>query len=277
MKKGLFITVIILTGICTSALAQNKVVVIPLNSNKAAGADGQVQYNDGGNTGGAEIYYDKATGNVGIGTSAPTAKTQITSGNTPGVRLDQDNSQDATPQVWDIGGNDLHFFVRDVTSGNFIPFRIVPGAPDNAIYVGSDGNIGIGTSSPAAEMQITSGDTPTISLDQDNSVDFDPQVWEINGNEVYFSIRDATTQTAPFRITPGAPTGSLEITSTGDVGIGTGLPNSKLQVNGYIQLAVTSGAPPAADCDQVSERGRMTVDSANGLLYVCVNSGWVAK
>jgi hypothetical protein len=47
--------------------------------------------------------------------------------------------------------------------------------------------------------------------------------------------------------------------------------------NGYAQLALTSGAPPANDCDDSSERGRMKVDSAAGSLYICVDSGWVAK
>jgi hypothetical protein len=63
----------------------------------------------------------------------------------------------------------------------------------------------------------------------------------------------------------------------GNVGIGVALPNSPLQVNGYLQLGTTTSAPPAADCDHVSERGRMLVDAANNLLWVCVNSGWISK
>jgi hypothetical protein len=63
----------------------------------------------------------------------------------------------------------------------------------------------------------------------------------------------------------------------GNVGIGTTSPKSTLQVNGYIQLALTSGAPVATDCDAADERGRMKVDNAAGVLYICMNSGWVAK
>jgi hypothetical protein len=67
------------------------------------------------------------------------------------------------------------------------------------------------------------------------------------------------------------------IVEKGNVGIGTTSPHSRLQVEGYVQLAHTSGSPPSTDCDQAAERGRMKVDPAAGLLYICVNSGWVAK
>jgi hypothetical protein len=63
----------------------------------------------------------------------------------------------------------------------------------------------------------------------------------------------------------------------GDVGIGTTSPQSALQVGGYVQLDVLSAAPPATDCDEASELGRMKVDVVNDLLYICTNSGWVAK
>ena len=67
------------------------------------------------------------------------------------------------------------------------------------------------------------------------------------------------------------------IVEDGNVGIGTTNPQSTLQVSGYTQLALTSGAPPSEDCDSASERGRMKVDNAAGLLYICVDSGWVSK
>ena len=63
----------------------------------------------------------------------------------------------------------------------------------------------------------------------------------------------------------------------GNVGIGTNDPQSALQVVGYAQIDLTSGAPSSTDCDASNERGRMVVDSAAGVLYVCVDSGWRAK
>lgn len=69
----------------------------------------------------------------------------------------------------------------------------------------------------------------------------------------------------------------LKIDHNGNVGIGTTTPKSTLQVNGYVQLALTPDAPPTTDCDAVSELGRMIVDNVNGFLYICVDSGWVQK
>ncbi len=58
--------------------------------------------------------------------------------------------------------------------------------------------------------------------------------------------------------------------------------SGNLIVANYMQLALTNGTPPAADCDGVSEMGRMKVDdSGGGFLFVCTSTasgiGWVAK
>ena len=50
-----------------------------------------------------------------------------------------------------------------------------------------------------------------------------------------------------------------------------------LSVAGYAQVALATGAPPAADCDEAVETGRMKLDSAAGLLYLCADSGWISK
>lgn len=64
----------------------------------------------------------------------------------------------------------------------------------------------------------------------------------------------------------------------GKIGIGTETPHSSLQIeNGYLQLATVTGNPPNADCDEASERGRMQIDPVSETLWICVNSGWVAK
>ena len=36
-------------------------------------------------------------------------------------------------------------------------------------------------------------------------------------------------------------------------------------------------APPSAEYDEASERGRMKVDNVAGTLYICLDSGWVSK
>jgi hypothetical protein len=59
----LIVTTVLLFGV--SSVAADKVVVIPLGSS-AEGSDGQVQYNDGGKTAGAEAYLDKTNGKLEV-------------------------------------------------------------------------------------------------------------------------------------------------------------------------------------------------------------------
>ena len=88
------------------------------------------------------------TGNVGLGTSTPVLDLHIATGNTPALRLEQNASNGFTAQTWDIVGNDANFFVRDVTGGSRLPFRIRPGAPTSSIDIAASGNVGIGTGHP---------------------------------------------------------------------------------------------------------------------------------
>lgn len=85
---------------------------------------------------------------MGIGTSTPATDIDIKIGDTPTVRLQQDGTSGFAPQTWDMAGNETNFFIRDATGGSTLPFRIRPGAPSNAIFVDTDGDVGIGTSSP---------------------------------------------------------------------------------------------------------------------------------
>jgi hypothetical protein len=53
-----------------------------------------------------------------------------------------------------VAGNEANFFVRDVTNGSKLPFRIVPGAPTNSIYINANGYIGMGDISPEAQLHV---------------------------------------------------------------------------------------------------------------------------
>jgi hypothetical protein len=60
---------------------------------------------------------------------------------TPGLRLLQTGDGGFTPQTWDIAGNEANFFVRDLTAGSRLPFRIRPGAPTSSLDISSTGDI----------------------------------------------------------------------------------------------------------------------------------------
>jgi hypothetical protein len=137
---------------------------------------------------------------------------------------------------WQITANDStsgglnKFSVEDVT-GVKIPFTIVAGAPTNSIYVGSSGRVGFGTSTPVLDLHAKTGDTPSLRLEQDASGGYTAQTWDLGANESNFFLRDATGGSKlPFRVRPGAPTSSIDVANTGNVGIGTASPGVRLHV-----------------------------------------------
>ncbi|MFY9822079.1 MAG: tail fiber domain-containing protein [Thermoanaerobaculia bacterium] len=99
------------------------------------------------------IFVD-STGRVGFRTSTPVLDLHVNTSNTPALRLEQNNSGGFTAQTWDIAGNEANFFVRDVTGGSRLPFRIRPGAPTSSIDISADGDVGIGTASPSQKLDV---------------------------------------------------------------------------------------------------------------------------
>src|SRR5437660_2257300 len=100
------------------------------------------------------IFVD-STGRLGLRTATPVLDIHVNTSNTPAARLEQNNSGGFTAQTWDIAGNEANFFVRDVTGGSRLPFRIRPGAPTSSIDIAASGNVGIGTASPGATLEVT--------------------------------------------------------------------------------------------------------------------------
>lgn len=101
----------------------------------------------------SSIYVD-STGRVGFRTSTPVLDLHAATGNTPALRLEQNGSSGFTAQTWDIAGNESVFFVRDVTNGSKLPFKIQPGAPTNSIVTTANGNVGIGRISADAKLHV---------------------------------------------------------------------------------------------------------------------------
>ena len=99
------------------------------------------------------LYVDDA-GNIGVGTSTPVVEVHVVDGDSPTLRLEQNGSSGFGAQTWDLAGNETNFFVRDVTNGSKLPFKIIPNSPVNSLYVHPDG-IGLGTASPDAALDVT--------------------------------------------------------------------------------------------------------------------------
>lgn len=104
------------------------------------------------------IFVD-STGRVGLRTATPVLDLHISTTNTPAARLEQTSGGGFTAQTWDVGANEANFFVRDVTSGSRLSFRIRPGAPTSSLDISAAGLVGIGTGSPASKLHVF---TPSV-------------------------------------------------------------------------------------------------------------------
>lgn len=122
------------------------------------------------------IYID-STGRIGFRTSTPVLDLHVATSNTPGMRLEQNSSGGFSAQSWDIAGNETNFFIRDVTSGSRLPFRIRPGAPSSSIDIATTGNVGIGTASASRPLEVARSGAVEIGLSNSSAVGGAPTKW----------------------------------------------------------------------------------------------------
>ena len=178
--------------------------------------DWQITFNDSGNGGANKFSIDDITnnktpftieanaisnalyvsdaGDIGVGTATPVVEVHAVDGNSPTLRLEQNGSSGFTPQTWDLAGNETNFFLRDVTNGSKLPFRVKPNTPDQALFLypaelvineasvdynvrmesdtetnaffldGATGNVGLGTNAPGVMLHLSDSDTGSGNL-----------------------------------------------------------------------------------------------------------------
>ena len=193
-----------------------------------------------------------STGKVGLRTATPVLDLHITTSDTPAHRLEQTSAGGFTAQTWDIAGNEANFFVRDVTGGSRLPFRIRPGAPTSSIDINASGFVGIGTASPGFQLHLKPSAAGGVAFFMESAAGVD--VFQSMGTDPaagpafnfgysggtfgrgsgFFNVRPDASAVAP---NPSLRfmTVNVErmiVTSIGRVGIGTSAPDQLLSVNG---------------------------------------------
>jgi hypothetical protein len=184
---------------------------------------------------GANIY-NTNTGNVGIGTTTPTAKLDVRGG------MLVDSSSGSLRIGYPSSANQWHF--NTIGGGaNLQLWENAAGAV--RMFFAAGGNIGIGTTAPAARLDILGGNWDTASTEGDLRI----------GNATYrLKIGVATGGAGAGHATIAAQGGvnalslgagttlatqrTLTITGAGNVGIGTASPAAKLDVNGTARVKV---------------------------------------
>ena len=184
-----------------------------------------------------------SAGKIGIRTGSPVLDVHVTSTDTPAIRQEQTNGGGFTAQTWDIGANEANWFVRDVTGGSRLPFRIRPGAPTSSIDISATGNVGIGTASPASKLHVNTAasgifvgaSSPSafmLAAAATNGVATDIFQAAISGATNGFTIRSDAANNLTYSWLTGSGAQGLFQKSDGSIGIGTTSPDQKLSVNG---------------------------------------------
>ncbi len=168
---------------------------------------------------------------VGFRTATPVLDLHMNTSDTPAVRFEQNNTAGFTAQTWDVAGNEANFFVRDVTSGSRLPFRIRPGAPTSSIDISASGNVGIGTASPdGLEVDVAVAETArAVDNVRIGVLGGTPRIiLEDSASATQHEIDNFTGALRFFR--PGLV--DMVIDASGNVGIATSAPTDTLSVNG---------------------------------------------
>jgi len=199
------------------------------------------------------VFVD-STGRLGLRTATPVLDIHVATSNTPAMRLEQNNSGGFTAQTWDIAGNEANFFVRDVTGGSRLPFRIRPGAPTSSIDINASGNVGVGTASPSERLHaLNTADSQTVSMVENAS----------NGTNAAAILR-AKSDTAQIQVT--AQSSTRAVTRFGQAIAGW---NEIIQFSGNgLAIGTTTAVPMIFGTNNTN---RMQIDGTTGAVTVSGN------
>jgi hypothetical protein len=173
-----------------------------------------------------------ASGNVGIGTSSPAGKLDILTGTYRGY------FDDASGSLFRLNGVNAANSAYGPMSLNGSILIFQTGASERA-RIDSSGNVGIGTSSPGALLHINGG-TSTDQLRLYQGAGFGYKIGRSTSDGfLYFYGEQSGGNGYVFS---GANGERMRIDTSGNVGIGTGLPTSTLDVIGWSQFTTNAAA-----------------------------------
>jgi len=166
----------------------------------------------------ANALFVEDTGDIGIGTSNPAVEIHVVGGDTPTTRLEQNGSSGFAPQTWDVAGNETNFFIRDVTNGSALPFRIMPGADTSSLLVAANNNVGLGAgTTPDASLHVKRTDGTGQVLVQDTGGSGPLQMVRLeNDGAVQLYMDNTANASAQWMFSAGASMLLVPSDNTGD-------------------------------------------------------------
>ena len=160
------------------------------------------------------LYVDAANDRVGIGTTSPRAKLDVTNGSSGQTYTN------VSGLLIDVNG----------TSNSYSGLRVGSSTGNDHLVVTNAGNVGIGTTSPSAKLHVSGGD---IRIDDTEQLQFGAGGVRINNDaagRMYFN--------APLAYYWQAGSGyRMVLLNSGNVGIGTTSPGERLEITGSTPTA----------------------------------------
>ena len=213
--------------------------------NSSSGGD--LEFRTGANSGANERMRIDSSGNVGIGTTSPAEELEISAA-VPTIRLTDSDNSTYTNLLYNTGS-----FAIDIdatNAGGSSKFTIdIDGS--ERLLIDSSGNVGIGTSSPGATLEVngdsgviihpTSGSTTGVLQIAGTRASGSAPVAQVNLKAIPEDAAgnsDASAFTVETRPNGLSPTERLRIDSSGRVGIGTSSPfaSAKLQIQTAVDV-----------------------------------------
>jgi hypothetical protein len=168
-----------------------------------------------------------ASGNVGIGTSSPAEELHITAA-IPTIRLEDSDDGSRAEILYNVGSGGLVLRSDQGASASSTSNIIAVVDAVERLRITSDGNLGIGTSSPARNL-VVKGSAPHVSIlagtnTENCFLDFGDEDDDNKGRIVYANSDDSLAFYSNA-------VEKMRIDSSGRVGIGTDSPQQVLQIS----------------------------------------------
>ncbi|MFZ5376876.1 MAG: site-specific integrase [Patescibacteria group bacterium] len=227
------------------------------------GGDASTTLRVEGDTDANLLYTDAANNRVGIGTSSPTMKLHVVTGNSDGIRISSSNTAymimsdlaggaDAKNYGYYAGSNTFAFrLFDDALSGTTDWLSMTRNGTSVSSIVMPTGNVGIGTTTPTAKLDIAGVASSSATLAFRGTTD--PKINILNGENLGIQTSVGGDAGLAERLT---------ILNNGNIGIGSTspteivdivgnlkfsaalMPNNDAGTSGYVLTSAGAGSPP---------------------------------